>query len=296
MKRTLLYNLLVSLLLSTGISLQAQKVNTILKINEYDQATAFQDESILLDIAVFNRKAKADRLWNIIGEERMDELNELLKQGKIKQEEYDREKTSIEKSRRTLTATELGSPTSSWTTAINWKVINTANRNYIQLPVTLMKRPSTDGTAVLDANGYYIACYGISPADLKSVPPGTYAIECIINNIPSNTVLLIVRGGMMSEAMAGSEPVLLRLGQYYWHAGSGDKVVEYAGKILAKNPSSLDGLSLKGDGEVLQKSYLPALESYNKAVKEYYKQNGVTSEPPEYLIAMIDFIKKEMGQ
>ena len=75
------------LLLSIGFPLQAQKVNTILKINEADEATVFQNESILLDVSVFNKKAQADRLWNMTGEERMEELNELLKQGKIKQEE-----------------------------------------------------------------------------------------------------------------------------------------------------------------------------------------------------------------
>lgn len=174
--------------------------------------------------------------------------------------------------------------------------MNTASKNFIQLPVTLLKRPSTEGKAVLDGEGYYIACYGIAPGDLKSVPPGTYTIECIINDFPSSTVLLTVKGGMMSEVLAGSESVLLRLGLYYWHNGNGEKVLEYADKILVKNSSSLEGLSLKGDGQILQKSYLPALDTYTKAVKEYYKQNGAGSEPPEYLFSMIAFAKKELGQ
>lgn len=283
-------------LLAIGIQLQAQRININLNVNEEKEVVVFQDEPVLFDIAIFNKKAQADKLWNITGEERMGELNELLKNGKIKQEEYDKEKISIEKSRRMPATTELGTATASWTTAINWKTMNTASRNYIQLPVTLMKKPSTDGKAVLDGDGYYIACYGIAPGDLKSVPPGTYAIECIINNIPSNAVQLILKSGMMSEVMAGSESVLLRSGLYYWHSGNGERVLEYADKILAKNPSSLDGLSLKGDGQVLQKSYLPALETYNKAVKEYYKQNGAGSEPPEYLFSMIEFVKKELGQ
>jgi tetratricopeptide (TPR) repeat protein len=286
MKKILLYNLLFSLLLSTGLSVQAQQVNIKLKINEGDEATVFRDECVLLDVAVFNKKAQSDRLWNMTGEERMDELNELLKLGKIKQEE----------SRRKTTATELGSATASWTSAISWKVMNTANRNYIELPVILMKKPSTEGKAVLDANGYYIACYGIAPGDLKSVPPGTYAVECIINNIPSNAVLLKIQNGMMNNAVAASEPVLLRFGQYYWHNENGEKAIHYADMILEKNPSSLDALSLKGDGQVQQKLYQPALETYKKAAAEYYKQNGVNSEPPEYLLTMIEFVKKELGQ
>ncbi len=276
--------------------MQAQNVNSILKINEGDEASVFQDECVLLDVSVFNKKAQSDKLWNMAGEERMVELIDLLKQGKIKQDDYDREKINIEKNRRTTATTELGSATSSWTSAISWKVMNTANRNYIQLPVILMKKPSTDGKAVLDEAGYFIACYGIVPGDLKSVPPGTYAIECFINNIPSNAVLLKIQNGMMNSAVAASVPVLFRFGQYYWHNENGEKVIQYAEIILAKNPASLDALSLKGDGQVQQKLYQPALETYKKATAEYYKKNGINSEPPEYLLSMIEYVKKELGQ
>jgi hypothetical protein len=30
-------------------------------------------------------------------------------------------------------------------------------------------------------------------------------------------------------------------------------------------------------------------------VAEYYKQNGSTAEPPEYMLNMIAFVKKELG-
>lgn len=274
----------------------AQKVNITLRINEAETATVFQDEAVLLDLAVYNKKAQADQRWNRTGEERLAELNEQLKQGSIKQEDYDREAASINKNKRVPPSTQLGSVAISWTSSISWKSMNTANRNYIQLPLKLMKKPATDGAAVVDADGYYLACYGISPEEMSSVAPGTYAVECFINNIPSNAVLLTIKPGRMDETMASSEPVLLQTGKYYWHAGNGAKTIEYADKLVAKNPSSLDGLSLKGDGQLLQRSYLPALETYNKAIAEYYKQNGKDSEPPEYLLSMIDLIKKEMGQ
>ncbi|NOT51055.1 MAG: hypothetical protein HOP10_07235 [Chitinophagaceae bacterium] len=296
MKKILSYNLLIGFILFFLAGASAQRVNINLRINENTEAIVFQNEAVLLDVAVFNKKAQADNRWNQAGEERMKELDELLRQGKIKQEDYDREKASIEKSKRVPQSTELGSATSSWTSAISWKVMNTANRNYVDIPVKLLKRPSTDGKAVLDANGYYIACYGISPEDMRSVGPGTYAIECVINNIPSNAAVLKVENSTMDAAKENSEPVLLRTGQYYWHAENGIKTVEYADRILAKNPSSLDGLSLKGDGQLLQRSYQSAMETYNKAVIEYYKQNGANSEPPEYLLSMIDIIRKELGQ
>jgi hypothetical protein len=295
MKKFILYNLFICLLFSCILQVQAQKVNIILKINEESETTVYQDESALLDVAVFNRTAQANRRWNRAGEERMEELGELLKLGKIKQDEFDREKINIKKNRRETGAVTLGSSTSSWTSAISFKVMNTGNRNYIDLPLKLMKKPETAGEALMDADGYFMACYGISPDDMRSVPPGTYAIECFINNIPSNAVLFIVKPGVMDKALAGSEPALLRAGRYYWHDEDGEKTMQFASKILVANPGSLDGLSLKADAQVMLKQYLPALETYNLAIKEYYRQNGAGAEPPDYLYSMIDFIKKQMA-
>ncbi len=296
MKKTLLYTLILILFLPTNFSLRAQKTNSNLKINEGDVATVFQDECVLLDIAIFNKKAQTDKLWNMAGEERIEELNEMLKQGKIKQEDYDKEKNNIEKGRRIISATELGSTTSSWTSAISWKVMNTADKNYIQLPIALMKKPSTEGKAVLDENGRYMACYGIAPGDLKSISPGTYAIECIINNIASNTVILKIEAGMMSTAFAASELVLLRFGQFYWHNENGERTVYYADRLLMKVPVSVEALSLKGDGQVLEQLYQPALDNYKKAAAEYYKQYGTNTEPPEYLLDRITWLKQKLGK
>ena len=296
MKKSLLYTSIVFLLCLIFVGTQAQKTITInLKVNEEQEATVFQNEPVLFDIAVSNKRAEVNERWNKAADRRLDEMKELLKQGQIKQEDYDKEKTLIEKNKRSIDVTTLGSETSSWASGISWKIMNTANRNVVVLPIKLMKRPDPGGKAVLDADGYYMASFGIGPEELKSVAPGTYAIEVSVNNLLSNAVVLKVENGMMSETMANSEAMLLRLGIYYWHAEDAARTIQYADKILAKKPTSLDGLSLKGDGQVLQQSYLPALETYNKAVKEYYKQNGAGSEPPEYLLSMIGMVKEKLG-
>ena len=297
MKKNSAYIILLLLLFFSICPVKAQTTVSIsLKVNQEKEVTVFHNEPVLFTIAVSNQQAQANERWNISAGRRLQEMSELLKQGKMIQEDYDKEKALIEKNKRKTETITLGSGSSSWTTTVIWKGMNTANRNAMELPIRLMKNPSTAGKAVLDANGYYMACYGISPEDLKAVPSGTYALEIAINNILSNAVVLKVENGMMSEVLAESESMLLRLGQYYWHAEDAAKTIQYADQILAKNPASLDGLSLKGDGQVLQKSYLPALDTYKKAVKEYYKQNGNGSEPPEYLFSMIAVVKKELGQ
>ncbi len=299
MKKGLSIYFSIALLLVSLFQLQAQRININLSINEGKEAVVFQDEPIIFDLAIYNKKAQADRRWNIAGEERMKELDELLKQGKIKQEDYDKEKASIEKNRRTPSSIEIDlTERKNKIDAIVWKQNRTnagANAYPVHLPIKPVGGPARD-KVLLDADGYYILSYVIAPGDLKSVAPGTYLIECSINNFPSNQVSLILKSGVMNEAMANSEAVLLRMGRYYQQVDSGDKVVEFADKILVKNPVSVDGLSLKGDGQVLQKYYLPALETFNKAVKEYYRQNGADSEPPEYLQSRIEWLKKQLGR
>lgn len=272
-----------------------QKITITLAVNDAQQATVFQNEPVLFDVSVSNKRAEINERWNRTGERRLDEMKEKVKKGEMKEEEYESEKNWIEKSKRKVDVVTLGSESSSWTESLSWKFTQSSGQ-MATLPVKLMKRPSAKGNAVLDADGYYIASFGIDPETLRSVAPGTYTIHVSASGMSSDAVTLKINPGMMSDAVAGAEAMLLRLGIFYWHAEDAARTIQYADKILAKNPVSLDGLSLKGDGLVLQRSYLPALESYNKAVKEYYKQTGAGSEPPGYLLNMIAFLKKELGE
>ncbi len=277
------------------IPLPGQQLNAGLKVNGEKEVTLFNDEPLLLELTLFNKKAQADRRWNLSGEERLRELDELLKQGKIEKENYEMEKSGIENKKRKYEVLTLGSSSVPWTSEISWKIMNTANRQEARSPIKLMKNPETGGAALLDADAYYMAVYGISPEDMRTVTPGTYAIECIIRNMPVAFVVLTVSNREMPDTLANAEPALIQRARYYWHEGEGNQVIRLADQVLATNPVSLDALSLKGDGQLLLRSYLPALETYRMAMREYYRQNGMNSEPPEYLQAMIDFIHKEMG-
>jgi len=274
----------------------AQSIHISLRVNEEEQDSVFRDEPLLFDVQVSNKQAQANARWNMAGERRLMEMDESLKQGRLSREEYEREKSVIEKARRKVEITTLGSSATSWTSAIHWKVTNTADRKELKWPIMLMMNPATTGTAVLDANGFYMASFGLSPEAMQQLPVGTYTVEVSIENVYSNAVLVIIRSRLMTETIAGTEPMLLRIGRFYWHAGDGEKTIRFAELMLSQDPSSLDGLSLKGDGQVLQRNYLPALETFNNALKLYYKKFGNEAEPPEYLLSTIAFLKHSLGE
>ena len=176
---------------------------------------------------------------------------------------------------------------------LKWEAKNQQTNQTITLPVKLLTNPAAESSAILDDKNDATAYFGISPEDMLLLSAGIYSISVMLNK-ESDKVLLEVQKESLSNASM-TEIALLKYGQYYWHGGDSKKTIQYAEIILGKNPSSIDGLSLKGDAQVMAGSYLPALETYNEALKQYRKQYGSSAEPPEYLLSMIGMVKEKLG-
>lgn len=296
MKQFIANRLLTIAALFFSAKMTAQPITVTLTGNYSSDVKIYHDEPLLLVVYVTNQEAQENSRWNKAADRRLNELEELLKAGKIKQEDYDREKAKLTAGKKSISSVTIGSVGKPWASLISWKMVDTKSGTGTAIAPKMMVNPSSEEVAVLNERGYYTAYFGIDAAEIKNKPAGVYELTASVEGEKSEKLRLEISNVIAPAIIAGSEAMLLKLGQYYWHFGNGEKTIEYAGKILAKNPSSIDGLSLKGDGQLLQKIYQPALDSYTKAMKEYYRQNGTNSEPPEYLISMIDFIKKELGQ
>ena len=296
MKQVIINKIFAVVLVLFSIKATSQSMTVTLSANYSHEVKIYHDEPLLLIVSVTNQEAQENSRWNKAADRRLNELEELLKAGKIKREDYDREKTKLMAGKRQLSSVTIGAAGRPWSSLIKWSMVNINSGVEIPLAVKTMMHPSAEEVAVLNEKGYYTAYFGMDADKVKSKPAGLYEITASIENESSLPVRIEIKNETTPVAIAGSEEMLLRHGQYYWHAGDAAAGMKYAEKILQKNPASLDGLSLKGDLLLLNNSYAPALESYRKALKEYYKQNGVAAEPPEYLLNMIEFVKKELGQ
>lgn len=266
-----------------------------LRVNYETQQAIYRDEPVVFMVAVQNKTAQSGQLWNISADRRIQAIKDLVKEGKIKEEEGQAEIQELQKDKIPVKSITLGNAERPWAGQLKWTAILKESDQPISLPVDLLANPATN--AVLSLDGYKTgsAYFGISPDNVQKIEPGHYLISAEWNQVKSEAVELIIKNTMIPDTEANRENTLLRYGQYYWHTGNGNKTLEYAEKILKKNPDSVDGLSLKGDAQFMLEFYLPALESYNRAVKEHYRQYGAMAEPPEYLFTMIGIIKQKLG-
>ncbi|MGH2552100.1 MAG: hypothetical protein ACRDEB_00195 [Chitinophagaceae bacterium] len=297
MKRKFLYSILIAILVVANKQAAAQQhFSVTLRLNYAKDVKLYHDESLILTVTLTNQEARENSRWNKAADRRLKELEELIQLNKISRDDYDKEKRSLMEGKRKVSVITIGTESNPWSQSVKWKIGDKKSGVEIMLPVKPLTNPTSEAVAILDEKGYYVSYFGVSPEDMKKTPGGSYSIAAIVDGVSSEEAGLEIKSEAMPAIISGSEEMILRTGQYYWHSNDAAKTIQFAEMILAKNPVSLDGLSLKGDGQVLQQSYQQALETFNKAVKEYYRQNGTVAEPPEYLLETISWIKKQLGQ
>ena len=98
---------------------------------------------------------------------------------------------------------------------------------------------------------------------------------------------------MIEVSGPGYDARLIQKASFYYHGAENEKALNVLNGILQKNPGSLEALSLRGDVFVQQKKYPEALKDYRSALDLYYRQAGSFSEPPEYLLEMIELVKAQ---
>ena len=163
------------------------------------------------------------------------------------------------------------------------------------LPIKIMASSETDPLAVMDEDGYYNVDFAISPEDLSEVKAGNYRIKVSLPEKQSNEVILEIRKNKIPPSVLRKEPMLIKLGRFYLETIKLDKAMGYAERILKRDRNSIPGLVLSGEIKIAQGAYTTALDDCKKALAEYYIKYPNELEPPEYLLALVNWLEERVN-
>jgi tetratricopeptide (TPR) repeat protein len=266
----------------------------VLTVDGNERDTIQRGEFLLLEVVLTNPVANSASMWNAAAEAQLKALDEKLKQKKISQEEFDKEKTSIQSQLKKTGAVTIGSEKDPWAGMVRWNIARAGERTTLNWPIQFLLNPGTDDIAELRESGYYIASYGIDPAGMAQLPAGNYELTAMIGSVRSMPIMIRIDAGSLTTTQQNSSLHLLRLGDYYNQAGDVAKAIENADKVLARDAASVAGLVLKADALRYQRAWAAALEMYKKALEAYGKKMGMNAEPPDYILEMMELVRGKM--
>ena len=289
----------VALLLGAPAALRAQdspkavepSALPSLSLSAYGHRTIVHDrrEPLLLTLDLGNPVAAARR-----GENRTRRLHyqALKKSGVLeKLAKADREAAERSSEPAALPTFPLGSDKNAL-----WELVSVHVRDASLREVAARVRPlrstsEMERAVTLDGTGSVVLHFGLDPDALAKLPAGRYVLHALLDTRLAKGMW---RGSQVSAAIAvtvrdGAEgpPDVsdYRSGYYYWLDGEYDRVETYAARLIARNPASINGWSLRADVAAARGDLDTAEQAYQLLLSLYREQHAddPASEPPEFL-------------
>lgn len=258
-----------------------------------NSVTVFHDEPVIFSVTLTNPGSRFAQDWNIASERDIAKLKERMKNDTSRKEKYTKEIGQLEAAKKEVPTFKIGTKQQPWFTMIKWEIIPvTPATTPFSLPVFLTY-PQTDTVAVLDAGSYYKAFYGISESEMQKWKAGKYRLRAVCEKMVSEPFELTVKAQGMSSIEAESIQMLFKKGRYYWLSGNPGMAIQSVQKIIVKNPALTDAFVFRGEIFVQKMDYAAALKDFTEALKLLSMQHPVQSEPPEYLLGMIAWLKEQ---
>src|SRR5688572_15499538 len=132
-------------LLAMLLSLNAytQSLAIVLRLNDENEARVYHDEPLLMSLSITNQLAQENNRWNKAADRRLKELEELIREKKISQEDYDKEKNDLLNAKRPVAVITVGDAGTPWPSLVKWKIINNTNGADIVYTIRKMPNPSS---------------------------------------------------------------------------------------------------------------------------------------------------------
>jgi tetratricopeptide (TPR) repeat protein len=271
-------------------SQRRSSVNLSVELNK--AFTVYHNEPVIFTTVLVNHTLQENLQWNQAADDGLAKISADYKAGMLSKEEFETETERILKGKREIKADTIGSYGSPWFEQLEFRAFQNDSIVQPAWPITLLGDPLTDSIALLDEKGYYVVNHHLSPEQVAGLRPGTYQVKALLSGMLSNPVTVNIRKENIPRAVLNSREMQLRLGNYYLKRKDAQKAMEYATTLLGKNPADIAGSVLRGESYILKKNYTSALADFKKALQQHNKRFPGLQEPPEYLLATIDWLEK----
>jgi tetratricopeptide (TPR) repeat protein len=270
----------------------------VLKANYQDRIELHRDEPLALTVSLTNPDAIHASSHNIAIDSRLELLKRKLEAGEVGQEGYEKERRSLEEQKILAEAPSLGAQNRPWFKLISLFRIIDGESKQLAWPLHLLSYFPSTAIATLDGSTTCLVEFGLDPDDIGKIEPGKYRIRAVVEKVSSeketgirsfesNAVEIDVLATKLSEDAGEKEGYLTTVATYYLKRGTLARASVIVEKILARDTHSLDGLTLLGQINEAKGDYKAALETYRKAVDEFYLQQPDDYEGPRYLVSQI---------
>jgi tetratricopeptide (TPR) repeat protein len=262
-------------------------------VDYQDSLGLYRDEPAILTVNISNPAITYAASWNKESRNYLAELEQQFNEGKISEAYFQQEQKSVNEGMISTVESQVGSLSEPWASKVMFKIVAEDGKEFASLPNRLLKSSRPSAIAILNEGAYFSAEYNLPAGSFKSLSAGNYHFIATLENVKSAPVRLTFKSEDMPVAIRNDEVMLLKIGQYYLQDEDPSKAISYADQILSRNANSLDGLVLRADSYLLMENYKNALMDYEQALALFYQTFPDSYEAPEYLLAMIEYVREK---
>ena len=208
-------------------------------------------------------------------------------------EQYNSERQRLQAGKKQVPAYSLGSASLPSWEMVKFRWIKDSREQDINIGTKLLNSDQVPTELMLDANGWYRLQWGIDRTTTSQLKPGKYYLSVVIDNYRSNTVVLEIKPMAIPASSFNTEAMQMELGRFALLYKRPDTAIVHAKKALSINPKSISALVLSGEAYIQTRDYVVALRYFETALTYFTKQSPHVHEPPEYILEMIEWLKRQ---
>jgi len=278
-----------------------------LQINHIDELALYRGTPMVLDVRVVNHQALIADAQEISDRVYMQQLQAAANRGEIPKERVEATITRMDLAPE-VGAISLGEDTSPWDSFLKLSQLLPDGTLHSLNWTTKLVRPAQAKRITLTAQTEAELTFVVEPSSAEQIPPGEYPLVAALN-VPANRdatpgtwtgqansdpVKVNILDKPARLTPGDEEKLDLYFAAYFYEIGDFVEAAKRAQSALVVNPNSIAAAIAIGEARKARGDLKGALEAFQKATSEYYRQRPKSYEPPTLLISRIADIEAAM--